>query len=371
METPDVLVIGAGVIGCSLARELARAQAKVIVVERGTAGCGASSAAAGLLVPVFSDTPAGPLVELCYQGAVLYESWLEELYADGAGDVGFRRAGLLDVWTCPEEAARQRQEMARAARPGWRAETLSAEELRRREPALAAGVLGATFYPDAAQVDPARLSRAVARVAELAGVTIREQEPVVGLERDGDRIGVVRTARAAYRPGLVVLAAGAWSGILADAIHLALPTRPVKGQLLLADCRVSPVQTPLHAGEALLVPRPDGTLLLGVTIEEAGFDERVTLAAVRQILAGTSALVPAVGQLGWARAWAGLRPATADEWPFLGPVPPWRNFWVSTGHYRKGILLAPLCARLLARSILAGRLVEELEPFRPARPTVS
>jgi glycine oxidase len=363
METPDILILGAGVIGCSLARELVRANATVTVLDRGPAGGAASSAAAGLLSPTVSAAPSGPLTELCYQCGAIYESWVQELREDGADDVGFGRPGMLEGWT--DSPAKHTAGLP-ASRPGHRVELLSAEELRRREPALAASVTGGVSYPDAAVVDSARLSREVARVAELAGVTIREGETVLKLVREGDRITAVQTATTIYRPGVVVLAAGAWSGTLAEGLDMALPTRPVKGQLLLAQCRVPPVRTPLHAGEALFVPRPDG-LLLGVTVEEAGYDERVTLDGVRAILERTSALVPAVGQLSWARAWAGLRPATPDGWPYLGPLPPLRNLWVNTGHFRKGILLAPVCARLLARSILANRLDDDLVPFKPTR----
>jgi glycine oxidase len=130
---------------------------------------------------------------------------------------------------------------------------------------------------------------------------------------------------------------------------------------------VAPVQTPLHAGDALLVPRPDGSLILGVTVEEVGFDERVRLDSLRLILERTIELVPAVARLAFSHAWYGLRPATPDEAPYLGPVPPLHNLWVSTGHFRKGILLAPISAQLLAGSILSGRLHEDLVPFKPTR----
>jgi glycine oxidase len=258
--------------------------------------------------------------------------------------------------------------VALRSRPGRRVEELSAAELRRREPALGPQVLGAAHYPDDAQVNPALLSRAVARVAELAGVTVREDHPVQRLVSSGDRVTAVHADTRTYHPGLVVVTAGAWSGGLLGQLGVALPTRPVKGQMLQADCRVSPVRTPLHAGDALFVPRPDGSLVVGVTVEEAGFDDRVTLDGVRQILDGACAVVPAVGRLTWARAWAGLRPATPDELPYMGPVPPFANLWVCAGHFRKGILLAPLCARLVARSILAGRPDDRLLPFLPDRP---
>jgi glycine oxidase len=363
VETPDVLVIGGGIIGCSLARELARANLRVVVVERGAVAGSASSAAAGLLVPFPGAGHAGALVELCRQSAALYPTWIEELRTDGADDVGFRRPGLVEVWRDAGLFERECRQLAGLVR----AEVLTAGELRRREPALAKDVVGGVFYPDVAQVDPARLTCAVAGVAERAGVTVRERQPVRWLERGGDRITAVHTAGACYRPGVVVVTAGTWSGGLLEPLGLSLPTPPVKGQMLQADCRVSPVRTPLHLGDALFVPRPDGSLVLGVTIEEAGFDDRVTLDGLRAILERTCAVVPAVGALPLARAWAGLRPATPDGWPYLGPVPPFRNLWLSAGHFRKGILLAPICARLVAASILADRVVDELEPFKPTR----
>jgi glycine oxidase len=367
METPDYLVIGGGIIGCTLARELARVSRKVVVLDRGRAGAQASSAAAGLLSATLSAAPVGPLADLCFESAALYESWVSELQADGAGDVGFARSGLLEVAEASQSPEALAVSTGELARPGRRAEVLSAEELRRREPALAVSDRVALFYPDDAQVDAAALSRAVAGVAERAGVALRENETVHKIVRSADRITAVHTATTVYQAGTVILAAGAWSGAVAEGLALQLPTRPVKGQLLLADCRVAPVRTPLHAGEALIAPRPDGTLLLGVTLEEAGFDDRVTCGALREILDRTCALVPAVKEVALKRTWAGLRPATPDGWPYMGPVPPLRNLWVTTGHFRKGILLAPLCARLMAKSILADQLEEDLEPFKPTR----
>jgi glycine oxidase len=218
-------------------------------------------------------------------------------------------------------------------------------------------------------VDPARLVRQVARAAQLAGADIHEDESVRRLERREDRIVAVHTLQAGYQPGMVILTSGAWTGLLGEQLGVLLPTRAVKGQLIMADCRVSPVRTPLHAGDALLVPWPDGRLLLGVTIEEAGFETQVRLEGLRQILQRTIDLVPAVADLPLDRAWAGLRPATPDERPYVGPVPSFTNLWVSAGHFRKGILLAPICARLLARSLHEGRLVPELSPFNPSRQT--
>jgi glycine oxidase len=365
---PDYLIVGGGIIGCGLARELARAGARVVVLERNAVGCESSSAAAGVLSPTFFDGPSsGPLVELCRQSAGIYEEWVKEVRADGVDDVAYRRTGLLAVALDGAEAERLRGSLPGDNYPGRRALWLTAPELLRQEPALAGHVQGAAYYPDDAHVDPARLVRQVARAAQLAGVDVHEEEPVRRLERRGDRVVAVHTSRASYQPGTVVLAAGAWTGLLGEQVSSPLPTRAVKGQLLLADCRVPPVRTPLHAGNALLIPWSDGRLLVGVTVEEAGFDSQVRLEGLRQILQRTIELVPAVANLPLHRTWAGLRPATPDEWPYMGPVPPLTNVWVSAGHFRKGTLLAPVCARLLARSLRDGTLAPELAPFSPGR----
>lgn len=367
MDTPDVLILGAGIIGCSLARELARVRSRVLVLDQGAVGCGSSSAAAGMISPHYDRAPAGPFVELCRQGAAMFGSWIEQLRADGAGDVGFRRTGLMTVCTETDEVKAWQEYLGQHVNPNERAEWLDGPSLRRREPGLSDIALGGVLFPDVSHVDPPRLVQQVARVASLAGVVVREHEPVRQIDRHGDRITAIHTSGGAYHPGTVVFTAGAWTGALAESIGLNLPTRPVKGQMLLAECRVPPVQTPLHSSEALLVPWPDGRLAVGVTLEEAGFDDRVRLGSLSRILQHAIALVPAVAKLALDRAWAGLRPATPDGWPYMGPVPPLQNLWISAGHFRKGTLLAPLCARLMAASILAGHVVEELHPFKPTR----
>lgn len=366
MRSPDVLIVGGGVIGCTLARELALAGLGVLLLERGRVGMGASTAAAGMLVPVPPPDAPPQLALLCRQAADGYEAWLARLRAEGADDVGYRRVGWLEVALDERQAEGLRR---RNASPTGGAQWLSADELRREEPGLGPQAAGALFHPDDAQVTPALLLRQLARLAVRAGVEVHEEEAVRELTRHGDTVTGVHTDRASYHPGLVVLTAGAWTGSLARLAGSPLAVLPVKGQLLRADCYEPPVRRAVSAEGTLLVPRPDGSLLLGVTEEEAGFDTRVRLAGLRQVLARCAALVPAVDGLPLADAWAGLRPATPDGLPSLGPLPPWHNLWVSTGHFRKGVLLAPLSAQLLARSLLAGRLDAALEPCSPARPT--
>lgn len=361
--TPDYLIIGGGIIGCSLARELGRAGQSVVVIDGRKAGSAASSRAAGMLAPVFGKPVLDALTSLCFDSAALYESWIDEL----DGDVGFRRAGLLELLRGEDQVEEARKQLPILSRPGRRAEILTGAEVRQREPELAGAFAGALWFPDDAQVDPDKLSTQVARAAELSGVLLHEHEAVVHLSRGGDRVAHVDTTKARYHPGTVVVTAGAWSGPLFEPLGIKLPIRPVKGQLLSAACRVAPLRTPTSLAETLFVPRSDGSLVIGVTVEEVGFDEQSTLVGIEQILARACALVPAVGKLALEKAWAGLRPATIDDWPYMGPVAPLRNLWISAGHFRKGILLAPLSARLMASSILADHLDETLEPFKPTR----
>src|SRR5262249_43519033 len=207
METADILVIGAGIVGCSLARELARVTRSVLVVERGGIGAGASSAAAGLLAPALSASPVGPLADLCFESAALYAAWVAELKADGAGDVGYRCPGLLELY----DASKPPAPVEVAAGRGQRVDRLSPAQLRKLEPALRGEQVAAYFFPEAAQVDAAKVTRQVARVAQLAGVAIRQNEPVHRLVRQGDRVTAVHTATSVYHPGLAILTAGAWS----------------------------------------------------------------------------------------------------------------------------------------------------------------
>src|SRR6516225_1771706 len=185
---PDYLIVGGGIIGCSLARELARTGAQVVLLERNAVGSEASSVAAGLLSPTFfKPTSHGPLIELCRQSAGIFEDWVKELRADGMDDVGYRRTGLLSIALDGAEAEQLRNTLPEDNYPGRRALWLTAQELRRQEPALAGHVQGAAYYPDDAHVDPARLVRQVARAAQHAGACIHEDEPVRRLERHEDR----------------------------------------------------------------------------------------------------------------------------------------------------------------------------------------
>jgi glycine oxidase len=192
--------------------------------------------------------------------------------------------------------------------------------------------------------------------------------PVTALLGSGGRCTGVRTARGeAIAAGAVVLAAGAWSGPLAASSGIVLPMVPWRGQMLAFDAVARPLQHIVFCGELVLIPRPHGPLLVGTTLENVGFDSRVTLSGLNQILARAARVVPGLGDLPLLRTWAGLRPGTPDHLPYLGPVPGWEGLYAATGHGRKGIILAPITGELMARAILEGALDPRLVPFLPGR----
>jgi glycine oxidase len=178
----------------------------------------------------------------------------------------------------------------------------------------------------------------------------------------------VRTADGrTFAAGLVVLAAGAWTGPLAAGSGVALPVEPWRGQMLAFDSPAAPFRHVVFCGELVLIPRPHGPLVVGTTLERVGFDSRVTLAGLHQILARADRVVPGLGDLPLARTWAGLRPGTPDGLPYLGPVPGWEGLFAATGHGRKGIILAPLTAALLTRAMLDDVCDPLLAPCLPSR----
>jgi len=358
MATSDVLIVGGGIIGCALALKLAEERGEVIVVERNQPGREASWAAAGMLAPT-SEGPhfSAAEAELAAASAALYPDWLDRL-GEGARDVvGYRTEGTLQVAFTDEEAAELR------TLPG---ELLTTAEARRLEPALSELILAAVFLPRDLQVDNRRLVAAVAERAKSAGVKLLTGASIAELQIESGRATGVRTASGErLAAGAVVNAAGCWAAQLDPQ---RTPTRPMRGQMLA-----------LHGGDATslprhivrsprgyIVPRGDGRLVIGSTSEDVGYDKSLTPAGLRQLLAAALELVPSADSLPFADAWAGLRPDSPDHLPILGATDI-ENYFVATGHYRNGILLAPITAQLVGDVILGRHPSLSLEPFSPHR----
>jgi glycine oxidase len=357
---PDVIVVGGGVIGCAVSYELARAGATPLLLERDALGAHASSAAAGMLAPIAESGGRGPVYEIGTRALADYASWLEEIVELSGVDPGWAPCGVLRLARAGDVA--ELQDCAiRLAEQGcaW----LGPDELHKREPGVSPSFEGALWSPREACVDPALLTRGLALAARRRGAQLRENASVIELLRKGDRVRGVRTPEAEWLAPEVVLCTGAW---LPPSTDRDWPVMPVKGQMLALEAASAP-RSILWSDATYLVPRPDGSLRVGATVEHAGFDARPTAAGVTRLLGAAQALLPDLRDARFLRAWAGLRPGTPDHLPLLGPVPHTRGLWVAAGHYRNGILLAPWTGRAMRDLILHTKPTPGLEACAPDR----
>ena len=346
---PDVLILGGGVIGLSVAWELAGEGVSVDLLERGRVGREASWAGAGMLPPGDLEAAVTPLDRLRGLSHALWPRWSERLRADTGVDNGFARPGTLHVRT---DAGRG-SDGDRIA-PGVRAEPIAGDEVRRLEPHLSSRVTTAVHLPDGGQVRNPRHVRALRLVCERAGVRVLERTPAHRLRLRDGRITGVDTPSGHHHAGTVVVCGGAWSGGLLETVGFSAPVRPVRGQIVLFRSPAPPLARVVEQGSRYLVPRSDGRTLVGSVEEEAGFEVRTTPAAVDGLTGFARDLVPALADAEVEQSWAGLRPGSPDGLPLLGPVPGIRGLFVAAGHHRNGLQMSPGTGRLIAR-LVTGR----------------
>jgi glycine oxidase len=233
-------------------------------------------------------------------------------------------------------------------------EWLDGEEARRLEPAITVETCAATISTTEKHVEARRLARSLALGGARRGVRIREHTPVTGFTTAGRRVTEVCTPGGRISCGTVVVAGGAWSGAIGEMLHAELPVFPIRGQILALSCMPPPVRHTIYTHDGYLVPKADGRLMVGSTEDEAGFDTRPSAGGILKLLSAAVRLVPALAGAPFDSAWAGLRPASADGLPILGPLPEWENAHVATGHFRNGILLAPITGEIVSHGILTG-----------------
>ena len=372
---PRVVVIGAGVIGLGIAWRLA-ARAAVTVFDRGKAGAGASHAAAGMLAACAEAEPGEEtLVALGRESQRRWPAFAEELERTTGVDVELRTEGTLVVALTADDQATIAHHLEFQRQLALPLEWLSAAATRAREPRLAGKIAGALFSPEDHQVDNRKLAHALRIAAEQAGVDIREHQPVKEfVVQGGQARGVVLNDGTSVPADIVVLAAGAWSrGIGGLPPDRRPPVRPIKGQML--ALRMDPaaplLSHVLWAPGVYLVPRRDGRLIVGATVEEKGFDDTITAGGLLTLLEAAWRAIPAVEELPVDEIWVGHRPGSRDDAPILGPGP-LAGLFYATGHHRNGILLAPVTADAMARLILDDVVEPAIKPFglerfQPAR----
>ena len=383
MRSPDALVIGGGLIGCSIARALAADGRSVILLERNREpGAEASKAAAGLLVPqteramgrlgAGSEAAEEAMLALLLESQRRFPAFARELEELSGRSVHYRAEGSLVAALSAEEAAALAAFARRQTERGLRAEWIEGSAARRLEPALGPAVRAALLVPGDHQVDNVELTLAAVDATRREGVEVRTSAPAAAIvARDGRAAGVRLEDGTRLGAGLVLLAAGAWSGGL-DGLPREIPVRPVKGQMIaLVPPPSASIRRIVSVPGAYCVPRDDGRVLVGATVEEAGFDTTVDEAAARQLVAAAASALPGFRAAPVVAHWAGLRPGTPDGLPILGEDPALPGLVYATGHYRNGILLAPLTAAIVGAIARGEDPPVEIAPFSPARPALT
>jgi glycine oxidase len=361
----EVLIIGGGVVGCAVAWRLQQAGAQCTVLERSIPGAEASSAAAGILAPQAEADGPGPFLDLCLRSRRLYPAFARELSELAGFEVGYRPCGALRVAFDAEEEKAARRTIAWQQELGLEAEWLEGPETRALEPELSVALRGAARFVDDHVVDNRLLVRGLAIAAARSGARFLTAQVHAVVERGGQAVGVALDTDE-LRADAVVVAAGAWTGLVPGVLPSTAAVRPARGQMVMLHTRVPVLRHVVFGGHGYAVPRVDGRLLLGSTVEFVGFDKQVTAGGLASVLALGMRLLPGLAAVPVVETWAGFRPHTPDGLPVLGPGP-LPGLFLASGHFRNGILLTPVTAEVICDAVLGRPPLVDLTPFRADR----
>src|SRR5438270_123938 len=361
----DVAIAGGGVIGGAIALELARAGLHVAVFDRQKPGQEASWASAGIISPAPENPGMIATVELAKRSAALYPEFVAQVEELSGQSTGYRRKGMLEALFSRDAKAELSTIIALHHGLGLKAEPLSAEDARELEPALSDELEAAVLRPDEASIDNRLLTAAVFEAAQRSGAEVFSASRVNGIWRDGARCRGLLLENEKVEAHWTVIAAGCFSGMIEGASAYA-PVKPAKGQMIALRADNLEIERVLWSEKIYLVPRNDGRILAGATVEYVGFDKRVTAGGIEKVLAGAIELVPGLKDARIEETWAGLRPDSADHLPILGPAD-LEGLLMATGHFRSGILLTPVTARLVREWITEQEVRLDWERFNPLR----
>jgi glycine oxidase len=365
VKTFDVAIIGGGVIGCSIAFELAAEKRSVVVLDRQQPGREASWAAAGMLSPGPDSPEALPVTPLARESFRLYPEFVAAIEEASGKSTGFVREGTIEVFPGPHGEDQRDKMAAEYRRLGLAMEPISFEAARKLEESLGPAARIAAWLADESVLDPRMLMDALLEAGRRRGVEFRSECAVSSVMVEGHRCVGLVAGGGKILAKHVVGAAGCFSGRI-DWLARYAPTRPVRGQMLALRPDGFRLGRVVRSEKGYLVPRRDGRIIAGSTLENAGFEKHVTPGGVEQILDGVLELVPGLANAEIVETWAGLRPGTPDNLPILGPTDI-EGFLVATGHHRNGILLAPVTAKLLREWIVSGKTSMNTEAFSPLR----
>ena len=360
-----VVIAGGGVIGSAIAYYLTEAGAEAVIVERGELASEASGAAAGLLIPPDRAAAPGPFRDICLASLALYRPLIERVQRESGIDVESMAAGIIVAALSAERVqllkAHARWQTQHGAPTDW----VEGDELRELEPALSPRVLGAALSHDDLNIDPGQVTRAFAFAAKAGGADLRTGTMLTGFLGRGKSIIGVSTNLGEIMGDAVVLAAGPWTQVLALRLGAKVPTPPMRGQMI--AYRSSSLKHAIWGEDGYLVPKAGGIVYAGATVEDVGFRKRTTPRALAGLRQMASTLVPSLRRSTIVKEWAGLRPGSPDGLPIIGKLPGRDNVYVATGHFRNGILLAPITGKLITQLICEGKTEMPLKAFSPAR----
>jgi len=363
-----VVVIGGGVIGCLTALYLYRLGASPVIIEKGRTGEQSSWAGAGILCPIHPWLYPDSFTRLIDDSLARYPALNEMLLEMTGISMQWLTSGLLIPLFDDDRIHHRDDALAWSRRFGWKVEELDAAQTIAHEPTISEQVSGALLWPEVGQARNPRLLAAVRKALELCGVPIREQTAVVGVTEHGQGVAVQLENGDTVEADAVLLAAGSWSGELGHQLGLNLPVEPVKGQIVLLRDKPGRVNHIIKHDDAYMVPRLDGHILVGASMERVGFQTGTTGAVVDHLLDATYRITPGLKDAQIVQKWMGFRPGSPDGMPYLGPIDGHPGLWVATGHYRNGVALAPGTAEMMSRWIMGEAPSLDVSDFRVNRP---
>ena len=362
----DVNIVGGGVIGLSIAYELAQQGLSVAVFDRQQFGKEASWAGAGMLPPADFKSAATPEIQLRAASKTMWADWSSRLKEESGIDNGFINCGGLHVAT-GDDIAGWKQYVSEWRQSGAIVEECEPTSLSETAPFLSQEVHAAFYLPEMSQVRNPRHLKALLAACAHKGVQLKSGTPIIGFEVEGSKITGIRTSSEIFRAGRTVIAGGAWSPEVLDCLGIRCEVVPIQGQIVLLSMHQLPFRQVIECGSRYLVPRSDGKILIGSTESNVGFNKENTAEGVGGLLQFAQSIVPCLKEATFECAWAGLRPRSIDGLPYLGYVADYENLLMAAGHYRDGLQLSPITARLI-RQLICGETTDlSLEPFSCSR----
>lgn len=366
----NVLVIGGGVIGLSIARELHIAGVRdITVADKGLPGHEASWAAAGMLAPSAETEGIDEFYSLCSESNALYPAFADSLFSETGIGVGLDLAGTIQLAFDGTEKDRLSQKYRRQHEAGISAKLFSTDDVLRLEPNISPEVKLGIGYPNDRQVDNRRLIAALMEYCRRNEIRVLERSKLSSVSVESGRATGAIGENQSFPADVTILATGAWSSLIeiANVGRRIIGVRPIRGQMIAFQPKVGLLTKVIYGSSCYLVPRADGRVLVGATVEDVGFANAVTDAAVEQLRASACQIVPKLADWQIVEKWSGLRPRSTDGWPIIGRLRDVENLFVATGHYRNGILLAPLTAKMVADAVTGKGDSPYLTTFGPDR----